>query len=175
MKLLRTLTVIGALGLAPMAYATTPSDTSLNQLAELMPYEAVFAEAVFAPLEMEGQALAYSLQNDTSLSDTQRQDALKAFDDYAKGLVKELGTPAKKAELKKAYIAAAKASYTQEEVDALTAFYSNKVAQSALAKSDTVLSTYMQSINDATTKTISSYEQKHLTTFQDKVKRILDK
>lgn len=173
MKIKALLTLI-TLALPALATAN-PSDSSLNKLADVVPYESIFAEAILAPIYLEGESLAQALAADPSLTDKQRTEALKTFESYAQNLIKELNTPAKKAELKKAYIAAAKQGYTQAEVDAQIAFYGSEVGKSALKKEEAVFGAYMKSVGPSTTKTIQDYQQKNGIKMQDNIKRILNK
>lgn len=174
MKLIK-LSLALLLSTATFSYANTPSDASINKLAEIVPYELLFQEVVFSPYEMELQSLAYAVQNDQKLTAKQREDAIQAYKTYADNLIKELSTPAKKAELKKAYITSAKQNYTQEEVDALLVFYSNKVLQSALDKGDKVAEGYIKGIEKSTTDAITKYDKTHRTKTEDAIKRITNK
>lgn len=172
MKKLSFLLLSVCLGLSAHA---TPSATSLNQLAEVLPYEAVFFEAFVTPISEERAVLAYNLANDTSLSDKQRTDALTAFDNYAKTLIESLDTPAIKESLKTAYINTARNTYTQEEVNALLAFYGSPAGQSALEKEDGVLRSYMQTVTPTGINIIETHQKTHLIPLQDTIKRILNK
>lgn len=174
MKFIKTL-AIGTLLFASVAHANTPSDASINKLAEIMPYEQVFGNAAFGNLEIAGQALAHNIAQDAALSDKQREEAFKTFTVYAENLTKQFDTPAKKAELKKAFIAAAKKTYTQAEVDALIAFHENQVLQSALSKGDAVIDDYLTAVQKSTTDTIAKYEKANRTKMEDSIKRILNK
>lgn len=173
MKLLKSLLFATVLT-AGLAYAT-PSDNSLNQLAEVMPYEALFFETVIAPINEERMALAYGLSSDPSLTDDQRQKALQAFDDYAENLIKTLDTPATQAELKKSYISAARKHFTQAEVDAQIAFYGSEAGKSVMAKSDGVINDYLKTVVPTGISRIESYQKANLTPMQDNIKRILNK
>ncbi|MDO5050490.1 MAG: DUF2059 domain-containing protein [Moraxella equi] len=152
----------------------TPSNQSLEELAKIMPYESTFYQAVVAPLEMERMAIAQGMAQDNTLTDDQRKKALKAFDDYAEGLIKSLDTKATKDGLKKSYLNAAK-SFSQAEVDAMIAFYGSKDGQSALKKQDAVFESYMKSAGESNKKTVEAYENKYLKKMQDDVKKILNK
>lgn len=152
-----------------------PSDSSLNELSAVMPYEAVFFEMAVAPISQDRLALIYSLQNDTSLTDAQREKALKTFDDYAEKMLKQLDTDANKAALKKAYISAARNNFTQAEIDAQIAFYGSQNGQSALQKTDKVYADFIKAVAPSAEQTLSDYQKTNFTKMQDELKRILNK
>lgn len=154
------------------AFANTPSDASLEELSKVAPYEQAFMDIAFSGLQLSGEELAYGLANDSKLSEKQRTDALKVYETYANNLIKTVNTPAKKAELKKAYTNAAKQTYTQAEIDALLAFANNKVLQDALKKQDIVLDKYIGSVEKSTMDAIEKYQKANLTKMQDNIKRI---
>lgn len=165
---------IKALLLATTLFSTsvfaTPTDKSLNELAKLTPYEDIFYNAVFEPLEMQRMILAQNLTQDTNVSDDERKKVLSAFDSYAEGLVKLLDTPAVKEGLKKSYINAAK-SFTQAEVDAMITFYGSKDGQSALKKRDSVFEAYMKSASDNNKKAVEDYDKKNTQKVEDELKK----
>lgn len=169
---LKSLLLLSALFSASVFAA--PSDKSLEELAKIMPYEAAFYQAVVAPLEMERMAIAQGMAQDSSLTDEQRKQALKTFDNYAEGLIKELDTKTVKDGLKKSYLTAAK-SFTQAEVDAMIAFYGSKDGQSALKKQDSIFESYMKSAGNNNKKTIEAYQKKNTKKMEDEVKKILKK
>lgn len=160
---------------AVAAHASTPSDASLNRLAEITPYEAIFGDEIIAPLLADRNALIYSINQDDSLNEQQRKDAVKAYDDYADGLLRLFSTDAKKKELKAAYIAAAKQHYTQSEIDALIAFYGSDVGKSALKKEPNVYDSYLKAVESSTSSTLDAYAKANQVKTQDAIKRILNK
>lgn len=160
--------------LSSLAFAA-PSEQSLTKLAQAMPYESLFVEAAIAPISEERTALAYGLAQDTTLSDTQRKDALKAFDEYAKNYVALFDNPTTKDTLKKAYIDSARKHFSQDEVDAQIAFYGSEQGKRALEKSNQVYDEYMQMLAKDLQSKIESYQKANLTKMQDKVKQILKK
>lgn len=172
MKKLFALLALSAI--STLSYAT-PSDTSVKQLLEVTPYEAVFYENIIAPISEEREMLAYNLMSDETLSDDQRKKAIEAFDSYAENLIKTLDTPAIKTELKTAYGNAIKAHYTQAEVDAQIAFYGSEAGKSALEKSSLVLNDYLKTVAPTGLAKIESYQQTNLIKMQDNIKRILNK
>lgn len=170
-----TLLVVG-ISLSTMnASASTPSDASVQKLAELTPYEDVFFDNIIAPIVDERNALLYGLMNDSTLTDDQRQKAMQAFDAYVDNLIKVLDTPETKAELKTAYVRTAKAQYTQAEVDAQIAFYGSDAGKSALQKRNGVLSGYLETVMPTNIAKVEAYQTTHLTPMQDTIKRILNK
>lgn len=168
-----TALLLGSVLVAPITIAA-PTQASLNQLAEVMPYEDLFFSTVITPLEQERQALAYSLASNPNLSDSERQQAIKAYDAYADGLIKAIDTPATKSTLKNAYINAAK-NYSQAEIDALLAFYGSSAGKSALQKSEQVTVNYLQTGASSVATIIDNYQKMHRNTLENTLKQTLDK
>lgn len=171
MKRIFSLALLGALVVTP-SYASTPSNASLEKLSELAPYMNVLAD-VIAPLAMERQQLAYIAQNNPKLTEAQRTEILKLYDDYAKNLIERIDTPQRRAELKKAYIAAAKKHYTQAEVDAIIGFFGSEVGKSAVQKENTIFSDYIKQVEPSITKAITDYQKTNQNKTEDKIKQLL--
>lgn len=152
-----------------------PTTKSLEELAQLSGYETVFYENIATPLMMERMALIESMIQDDKLTDEQRKQAVKIYDDYAEGLLSSLDTDTTKTALKNAYLSAAKANYTQGEVDAQVAFYGSENGKNALKKQEAVLSTYMQNASNASKSTITTYENANLKKMQENIKKVLKK
>ncbi|WP_066805527.1 DUF2059 domain-containing protein [Moraxella oblonga] len=163
-----------ALLLSSSAFAT-PNTKSLEELAGLSGYETIFYENIATPLMMERMSLIENMLQDDKLTDEQRKQAIKIYDDYAEGLLSSLDTEATKTALKNAYLSAAKANYTQGEVDAQIAFYGSENGKNALKKQEAVLSTYMQNAGNASKNIITTYENKNLKKMQDDIKKALKK
>ena len=166
------LTILVAL---PLASFANPSATSLERLAEVTSYEAVFFDEVVAPLSYRRAQLAQSLQADQTLTQKQRDDALKIFDTYAENLLKTLDTPQTQAELKSAFISAAKQHFTQAEVDAQVAFYGSASGKSALQKRDAVLERYLKGLVSSAQVKIDAYEKAHLAKMEADLKSTIGK
>lgn len=160
---------------ATSSLAATPSDASLNQLSTLIPYEPFFLELTVAPIAQERSLFIYGLQNDSTLTDAQREKAIKTFDDYMQAMLKQLDTSANKEALKKAYITAARTNFTQAEVDAQIAFYGSQAGRSALEKSEKVYADFIKTVAPNTEKTINSYQKANFDKMQEELKRILNK
>lgn len=173
MTLFKSAIILSALT-SVVAFAT-PTDKSLNELAPLVGYEASFYEAVVTPLISQRTAIIESMAADQTLTEDQRKKAIDAFDKYAQGLLKDLDSPKVKAELKKAYIQAAKSTFTQAEVDAQIAFYGSKDGKSAVTKQETVYDKYIKAAGDGQQKTINDYVNKNAKKMQDDIKKILKK
>lgn len=167
--------ILLALLLSPILAVATPSDSSLQQLSEVMPYEALFFDSIVTPIEQERITLIYALENDSKLTDDQRKKAVQAFDSYAQNLVKQFDTKAQKDKLKKSYLQSAKANFTQDEVNAQLAFYGSQHGKSALEKTQKVYEDFMQSVGQDTQKTFENYQKNQGIKMQDEVKRILNK
>lgn len=166
--------LVGVCLWSSLAYANTPSPNTVNRLGELVPYEEVLLGELLAPLNQERQVLAYNLSNDNKLTDAQRQNALKIFDDYANNMIKTIQTPAVQSELKQAFLTAAKTHYTQAEVDAQIAFYGSSAGKSAIDKQPQVFGVYLQSVAPKAIKLIEEYQRNHATKTQERINQIIN-
>ena len=119
--------------------------------------------------------LTYIVANDPKLSDEERKQAIKLYDDYAEGLLKSLDTPETKASLKKSYLSAAKSVYNQKEIDAQLAFYGSVDGQNALKKEGVLLSTYLKNAEEASKNTVKSYVDKNQKKMEEAISKILKK
>lgn len=171
---MKKIALLVTLMLSPLTWAN-PTDSSLRQLSELMPYQAIFFESVVAPLTQERAMLDYTLRSDNTITQEQYQKAMTAFDDYAKNLLKQLDTKAHKDKLTKAYIAAAKDNFSQQEVDVQLSFYGNEHGKSALQKSEKVYDDFMSLASKDSEQIIEDYQKKHAKKMQEEIKRIINK
>lgn len=165
-------TLLATLLTLPLFANAAPSQSSLNKLAEIVPYESLYIQTFLAPYAQYGEALAYELAQDERLDDNKKKQVMAVYDAHVTGLVKQLETTLPKEQLKNAYITAAK-SYSQDEVDALLAFYGSKAGQSALQKQMSVADAYLGSLEAKTVPVITNYEQTHQTSTSDKIKQII--
>lgn len=164
-------TLLATLLALPLFAHAVPSQSSLTKLAELMPYESLYLQTFLAPYIQYGETLAYDVAQDTRLDDNKKQQVMAIYDAHITGLVKQLEKQLPKEELKNAYITAAK-NYSQEEVDALIAFYGSEAGQSALRKQMSIADAYLTSLEPKTVPVIKSYEQTNTST-SDKIKQII--
>lgn len=159
---------------APMLANAAPTQSSLNQLADVMPYDNLFFSTIVAPLAEERQILAYNLASNSALNDSERQNAILAYDNYVDGLIKAIDTPATKNTLKNAYINAAK-NYSQAEVDALLAFYGSSAGKSAIQKSEQIMAEYLNASLSSVASIADNYRKTHLGALETTLKQTLDK
>lgn len=170
---LKSLLLITALSLSTLGFAN-PSDKSLDDLAKLANYEALFYRSVADSLENDGMALAYALSNNSKLTDDERKKAMESYNSYAEGLLKSLDTPQVKASLKKTYLQTAKSIYNQKEVDVQLAFYGSTDGQNALKKQGAMTSSYLQSAQDANKSVLEAYGKQSEKTLQE-IEKIVKK
>lgn len=168
-----TALLLGSVIFAPIAVAA-PTQSSLNQLADVMPYDNLFFSTIVAPLAEERQILAYNLASNSALNDSERQNAILAYDNYADGLIKAIDTPATKNTLKNTYINAAK-NYSQAEVDALLAFYGSSAGKSAIQKSEQIMAEYLNQSLSSVAAIADNYQKTHRGALETTLKQTLDK
>lgn len=173
MKLLKTL-MLTSMVICTSAFAS-PTDKSVEELAKYSSYENLFYAQINEALVEDRMKLTYIVANDPKLSDEERKQAIKLYDDYAEGLLKSLDTPETKASLKKSYLSAAKSVYNQKEIDAQLAFYGSVDGQNALKKEGVLLSTYLKNAEEASKNTVKSYVDKNQKKMEETISKILKK
>ena len=152
-----------------------PTDKSLEELSKHAPYEAFFYEMVTESIIVDRENLMYALAQNTKLTDNERNQALQIYDNYAKGFLDSLSTPAVQADLKKSYLASAKSVFKQNEVNAQLAFYGSTDGQNALKKRPAMVSTYLNNASNATKNIADSYKNKHAKKLQSDLDVFLQK
>lgn len=170
--MLRSLVLAALLAALPAA-AQTPSDESLNRLIELQNLPAQLRTAVPAATDFANQAITRSINGNTRLSPEQRAALQRASEQYVSGMNREVFQSEELLnQMREISRDAMRQTYTQEEVDAMIAFYHTPAGQSVLNKQGDLTKTMMPPMM----RLISQrYEQahQHLTPqFRREVERI---
>ena len=143
MKLKTLLLPFAALALCANAFATTPSDASLERLFEVQKMDALLEQSFQS---MEGIVLSDpNVQKFLKDTPEDKRPQLEAvLKKYATRSIAEINTPQVRAQLRKAALDGMKTVYTQEEVNALIGFYSTAVGQSIMDKTPRYLEATMK-------------------------------
>ena len=139
-----------------------PTDTSIVKLMEVMHIDEQI-ESIVNGQQAAIDAINVQTQNrtesvgDGNLNKRQRelQEQIQSvLGQYAKIMTNGIGNATDKQTLTQAYINAAKAYYTQAEVDAQIGFYDTVIGQSILAKQPQITAAFLkQSLPDDTSET----------------------
>lgn len=172
MKIKLLLSLSLAVSLTALA---NPTDKSLDELSKHTPYEGFFYKMVEESLIADRMNLEYALVNNPKLSDDERKKALNIYDNYAEGYLKNLNTPAIKAQLKQSYLSSAKSVFNQAEINAQLAFYGSNDGQNALKKQPVMMSTYLKNASDSTRAVAKNYTDTHSKKLQEELDKFLKK
>lgn len=144
--MLRSL-VLAALLVALPAAAQTPSDESLNRLIELQDTPSQIRTILPASSDIVKQYITRRLNSDNELTPTQRTALTEVLQRYTHRVNREVFQSEEVvSELRRIQRDAMRKTYTQEEVDAMIAFYGTPLGQSVLRKQGELAKTYMPSL-----------------------------
>ena len=115
---------LAALLITLPAAAQTPSDESLNRLIELQNLPAQLRTAVPAATDFTNQEINRQLNSNTRLSPEQRAALQRASEQYVSSVNREVFQSEEMLnQMREISRDAMRQTYTQEEVDAMIAFY----------------------------------------------------
>ena len=115
---------LAALLITLPAAAQTPSDESLNRLIELQNLPAQLRTAVPAATDFTNQEINRQINSNTCLSPEQRAALQRASEQYVSGMNREVFQSEELLnQMREISRDAMRQTYTQEEVDAMIAFY----------------------------------------------------
>ena len=119
----RSLALVALLAALPAA-AQTPSDESLNRLIELQDTPSQIQTILSSPSDIVKQYINRRLSNDNELTPTQRTALAEVLQRYTLRANREVFQSEEVlSELRRIQHDAMRKTYTQEEVDAMIAFY----------------------------------------------------
>jgi len=138
---------LAALLITLPAAAQTPSDESLNRLIELQNSPSQIRTFLSSSSDMVKQYITRRLNNDNELTPTQRTALAEVLQRYTLRANSEVFQSEEVlSELRRIQRDAMRKTYTQEEVDAMIAFYGTPIGQSVLRKQGEFAKTYMPSL-----------------------------
>ena len=145
-SIFRSLALVALLAALPVA-AQTPSDESLNRLIELQDIPSQIRTILSSPSDIVKQYINRRLSNDNELTPTQRTALAEVLQRYTLRANREVFQSEEVLdELRRIQYDAMRKTYTQEEVDAMIAFYGTPIGQSVLRKQGEFAKTYMPSL-----------------------------
>lgn len=143
---------------AAAALAAPPSEESLERLMQVQHVDKMLDE-MFAKLP----ALTMNQVQEQGILDQvpadKRQAVKAATERYLEKMAADIRSPAFTGRFKALFVAEAAKTYTQEEVDALIAFYSTPVGQSVLAKQPQFFERFMPAVNLLSREIAAKHQQ----------------
>ena len=171
-SIFRSLALVALLAALPAA-AQTPSDESLNRLIELQNLPAQLRTAVPAATDFANQEITRSINSNTRLSPEQRAALQRASEQYVSGMNREVFQSEELLnQMRKISRDAMRQTYTQEEVDAMIAFYHTPAGQSVLNKQGDLTKTMMPPMMRLISQRYEQVSQRLTPQFRREVERI---
>ena len=164
---------LAALLITLPAAAQTPSDESLNRLIELQNLPAQLRTAVPAATDFANQEIARRINDNTRLNPEQRAALQRASEQYVSGMNREVFQSEELLnQMRKISRDAMRQTYTQEEVDAMIAFYRTPAGQSVLNKQGDLTKTMMPPMMRLISQRYEQVSQRLTPQFRREVDRI---
>ncbi|WP_167746759.1 DUF2059 domain-containing protein [Eikenella corrodens] len=164
---------LAALLITLPAAAQTPSDESLNRLIELQNLPAQLRTAVPAATDFTNQEINRQINSNTRLSPEQRAALQRASEQYVSGMNREVFQSEELLnQMREISRDAMRQTYTQEEVDAMIAFYHTPAGQSVLNKQGDLTKTMMPPMMRLISQRYEQVSQRLTPQFRREVDRI---
>ena len=164
---------LAALLIALPADAQTPSDKSLNRLIELQNLPAQLRTAIPAATDFTNQEINRQINSNTRLSPEQRAALQRASEQYVSGMNREVFQSEELLnQMREISRDAMRQTYTQEEVDAMIAFYHTPAGQSVLNKQGDLTKTMMPPMMRLISQCYEQVSQRLTPQFRREVDRI---
>ena len=164
---------LAALLIALPADAQTPSDKSLNRLIELQNLPAQLRTAIPAATDFTNQEINRQINSNTRLSPEQRAALQRASEQYVSGMNREVFQSEELLnQMREISRDAMRQTYTQEEVDAMIAFYHTPAGQSELNKQGDLTKTMMPPMMRLISQRYEQVSQRLTPQFRREVDRI---
>lgn len=176
-QIIRIALISSGLLFALPGQAAQPDEASLLKLADVMHIEGMFsqmAENAVSP-QVIGQIVANTLKNrpgHQAINAQQRQQLEDIFKKIETGLFKTINTPTLRQQLKHWFVASAQQIYTQQEVDAMLAFYGNPTGQSILKKQPELMKAYAEKITPVIVEVQQEFMRKQLPQLKQEIEKV---
>ena len=168
----RSLALVALLAALPAA-AQTPSDESLNRLIDLQNLPAQLRAAMPAATDFANQEIARRINDNTRLNPEQRAALQRAAEQYVAGMNREVFQSEEMLnQMREIGRDAMRQTYTQEEVDAMIAFYRTPAGQSVLNKQGDLTKTMMPPMMRLISQRYEQVSQRLTPQFRREVNRI---
>ena len=164
---------LAALLITLPAAAQTPSDESLNRLIDLQNLPAQLRAAMPAATDFANQEIARRINDNTRLNPEQRAALQRAAEQYVAGMNREVFQSEELLnQMREISRDAMRQTYTQEEVDAMIAFYHTPAGQSVLNKQGDLTKTMMPPMMRLISQRYEQVSQRLTPQFRREVERI---
>lgn len=170
---LKTLLLLpfAALALCANAFATTPSDESLERWLDTQIFDQELEKNM-----IDGFNVGFKPYADKALAkvpEAKKEQMAKAIDRYRENVLRDLITPEVKQTIRNNLLKNAKLTYTQEEVNGMIAFNSSPVGKAVVVKTPLMLN---QTMNELMTFGLALTEkaaQRHMPEFAKEMQGIM--
>lgn len=152
-----------------------PSDASLEKLVQVQHLEKNLATMMNQSKETVAKAMEASISNlipKEQITEAQRQQMLEALSEFTQKSMDDLNQSEMRKQMINAYIETAKTVYTQDEVNAMIAFYGSNIGQSVVEKQTIINKAYAEQIMPIIMEKQQSSMKKLLPEFQQKIEKI---
>ena len=171
-SIFRSLALVALLAALPAA-AQTPSDESLNRLIDLQNLPTQLRAAMPAATDFANQEIARRINDNTRLNPEQRAALQRAAEQYVAGMNREVFQSEEMLnQMREIGRDAMRQTYTQEEVDAMIAFYRTPAGQSVLNKQGDLTKTMMPPMMRLISQRYEQVSQRLTPQFRREVERI---
>ena len=164
---------LAALLIALPAAAQTPSDESLNRLIELQGSREQMLRVLHDSGNLIKQEISEEIRSDSNLTASQQAALVNALNRYNDNLYREVFSQDTWNEINKISRNFMRQLFTQEEVDAMIAFYSTPVGQSSIRKQYELSSIIMPSMHNLFQQRIDQANLHLLPEYKREVERII--
>ena len=171
MKLKTLLLSFASLALCAGAFATPPSDASLERWLDTQNFDRDIEKNM-----INGFDAGFKPYADKALAEmpeAKKDQAAKAFNRYRENVLKDLITPEAKQAIRNTLLKNAAEIYTQEEIDGMIAFYGSPVGQAVVAKNPHLIKKSMSEIAVSQIALAEKIAQNHLPEFTKELRRII--
>ena len=171
MKLKTLLLSFASLALCAGAFATPPSDASLERWLDTQNFDRDIEKNM-----INGFNVGFKPYADKALAkipEAKKDQAAEAFNRYRENVLKDLITPEAKQAVRNTLLKNAREIYTQEEIDGMIAFYGSPVGQAVVAKNPHLIKKSMSEIAVSQIALAEKIAQNHLPEFMEELRRII--
>ncbi len=171
MKLKTVLLPFATLVLCANAFAAPPSNASLERWLDTQNYDRDVEKNMIDSFNVAFQPYA---DNAVAQAPADKQEQVaKAVDRYRENVLRGFITPELKRKLRQTLLESAKTTFTQEEIDGMTAFYSTPVGKSVLAKTPLFINKTMNKLMVGRPSEINDVTKRYLPEFEKEMQQIM--
>lgn len=151
-----------------LTWAKTPSDESLNELMQVVQAEKM-SQKMIQQFQTSFSSVFDAMKIDDKLTPEQEKELNGIMSEFMQDIMSDMASQQSISEMMSYYLAAAKQTYTQSEVDAMIAFYGSEEGRSIIEKQPVVMQKYMHNIQPYFAKKMQLMQQEALPELQRKM------